>query len=193
MDWESKAIIVFLIIAIFLLSAAVVGFFYSDQLSSISQNNPKDNVIAEKSLEEEKSEERQEENISGQTGNMEIGQGQTKEDVLAEVNPSALNNPVIPSEVSLPAIIFNTQGTIVSLEEDGITINGSGSNFEDQISRRIKVKFDEQTVVSEIGGVKKYAGFAGLEYLAAGDQVFLSSNQNIRGKTEFIAKYVNKQ
>lgn len=188
----NKSAVIF-IAAIILLAAVNIGLIFY-LLQSRKIENPQS--VNPGNIEQKggsNPEELAKEIAPGTVGELEQKPGQSKEEALATVNPSALDNPVIPAEISLPAVVFNTQGTIISIQDDGIIVDGNGSNFEDQLPRQIKVKFDEKTVVSEIGGTIKYTGSAGLKHLAAGDRISLSSAQNIRAKTEFTAKYVNKQ
>jgi hypothetical protein len=128
----------------------------------------------------------------GTAGELEQKEGQTQEQALAEVNPAAIDNPVLPPGTQMPSAIFNTQGDIVSVQSDGITIQGDGSNFEDQKSRQLTIKFDDKTSIFEKNNTVKYTGLAGLKHLSAGERVLIESGQNIRGKTEFTVTYVNK-
>jgi hypothetical protein len=128
----------------------------------------------------------------GKEGELEQKPGQTQEQALAEANPAAIDNPVLPPGTQMPSAIFNTQGDIVSVQSDGITIQGDGSNFEDQKSRQLTIKFDDRTSIFEKNNTVKYLGLAGLKHLSAGERVLIESGQNIRGKTEFTVTYVNK-
>ena len=128
----------------------------------------------------------------GPIGEMEIKEGQTMEEALGEVNPEALEKPVRPPGTSIPSIIFNTKGTITSVQEDGIMLEGNGSNFQDQKSRVLTVKFTDKTITFEKGNIAQYQGKEGLKHLSPGDKILIESSQNIRGKTEFTASYINK-
>jgi hypothetical protein len=92
----------------------------------------------------------------------------------------------------MPPAIFNTKGEIIGLKSDSILVKGSGENFEDQKSRTLTVKITENTIVFEKGQVSRYEGLEGLEYLNEGEEILISSSGNIRGKTEFEARYINK-
>jgi len=118
----------------------------------------------------------------------EIEEGKT----LEEVNPTAATTPLRSPGSPTPSIISDTKGEIVSIEDDGITVMGSGENFEDQAARTLTVKFTDQTITFEKGQKIKYTGLAGLNYLKPGEQILISSSENIRGKTEFTADYINK-
>ena len=128
----------------------------------------------------------------GPIGEMEIEEGKTMEEALGEVNPEALENPVRPPGTSIPPVVFNTKGTITSVQEDGIMLEGNGSNFEDQKSRVLTVKFTDKTITFEKGNIAQYQGKEGLKHLSPGDKILIESSQNIRGKTEFTASYINK-
>ncbi|MDD5591475.1 MAG: hypothetical protein PHY18_06110 [Dehalococcoidales bacterium] len=118
----------------------------------------------------------------------EIEQGKT----LAEVNPEAVNNPVRPPGSSIPAAVFDTKGEVVSIGENAVTVTGSGENFEDQKVRELTIKFTGQTITFEKGQQIKYGGLEGLSHLEIGQKILVSSSENIRGKMEFIAAYINK-
>jgi len=118
----------------------------------------------------------------------EIGEDKT----LAEVNPEAVTSPVRPPGTPFPPVVFNTSGTIISIEKDGLLMEGSGSNFEDQKSRNLNIKFTSQTLTTEKDRVTRYQGLEGLNYLSSGMLIRIESSQNIRGKTEFLATYINK-
>ncbi len=121
----------------------------------------------------------------------EVGELQ-EDETLAEVNPEAAVSPVRPPDSPMPPVVFNTSGTIISIEEDGLLVEGSGSNFEDQKSRILNIKFARQTITTEKGQVDRYQGLEGLNCLSPGRGIRIESSQNIRGKTEFFATYINK-
>jgi hypothetical protein len=178
--------------AIVLLEAANIGVFFY-----LLQSRKCDAVQTVASQPSEETPAKSQEAVStaaapGQSGELEQKPGQTKEQALAEANPSVLDNPVLPPGTQMPSTIFNTQGAVVSVQADGITIQGDGSNFEDQKARELTIKFDEKTSISEKNNTARYAGLAGLKHLSAGDNVLIESSENIRGKTELTATYVNK-
>ena len=123
---------------------------------------------------------------AGEAGEIEEG---TK---LAEVNPEAVTNPIRPLDSQIPAIIADTKGEIISIGENSITIMGSGENFADQKARELKVKFTMDTITFEKGQQEKHVGLEGLRSLEIGQMILVSSAENIRGKTEFTAQYINK-
>lgn len=118
----------------------------------------------------------------------EIGEGKT----LEEVNPETVTMPVRPPGAQTPPIISDTKGKIVSIGKNSLTILGSGENFEDQKARELIVKFTDQTITFEKGQKVKYVGLEGLNHLEIGQEILISSSENIRGKTEFTADYINK-
>lgn len=124
-----------------------------------------------------------------QTGEVgEIEEGKT----LAEVNPEAVTHPVRPPDSAMPPAVFDTKGEIISIEENAVKIMGSGENFEDQKARELKVIFTTETITFEKGQQIKYLGLGGLNHLKIGEKILVSSAENIRGKTEFTAAYINK-
>ena len=123
---------------------------------------------------------------AGEVG--EIGEGKS----LAEVNPQTVTSPLRPFGSSIPAVISDTKGEIISIGEEGIIVRGSGENFEDQKPRDLAVKFTNQTRTFEKGQNNSYVGLESLKYLEIGQRILISSSENIRGKTEFLATYINK-
>ena len=142
--------------------------------------------IKEEATPEELSSEVPEEMQAGEEGELEEGK------TIEEVNPEAIVNPVRSPGTPMPPVVSDTKGEIVSVAEDAITVAGSGENFEDQKARTLTVKFTEGTITFEKGQKIKYEGLAGLKHLSPDEQVLISSSENIRGKTEFTADYVNK-
>ena len=94
-------------------------------------------------------------------------------------------NKIIPDKVkeSISKIIYS--------EKDRIIIAGSGSNFADQEPRDLIVLFTNSTVTAKIGGGIKYQGLDGLKYLKPGMEISINGEENIRGKIEFRARYIN--
>jgi len=129
---------------------------------------------------------------SGDVGGLPKEEGKTEEEILREVNPEVIDHPVRAPGTQMPSVIFNTTGVVVSIQEDGIIIEGNGSNFEDQKSRNLNIKFTDKTITFEKGKVARYQGLDGLNYLFAGDKVSIESLENIRGKTDFSVSYINK-
>lgn len=127
-----------------------------------------------------------EEMLPGEEGELEEGK------TLEEVNPGAITMPVRPPGTPMPPVVSDTKGEIVSIENDAITIMGTGENFEDQKARILSVKFTAETITFEKGQKIRYNGFEGLNYLKPGEKILISSSENIRGKTEFKASYINK-
>jgi len=95
------------------------------------------------------------------------------------------------ANTNLPSVVFNTSGTIMEIKENGITVNGNGSNFYDGKARKLTVTFASDTTVSLLGQKEKYQGTDGLKLLKAGSKILVSGKENIRGKEEFEAKTVN--
>ena len=124
--------------------------------------------------------------LAGTVGELEQG------NTLAEANPEAITNPVRPPGASMPAAVFDTKGEVVSIREDAVVVKGSGENFTDQRARDLTVKFTSQTITFEAGQQVRYTGLEGLRHLELGQMILISSAENIRGKTEFTAAYINK-
>jgi len=180
-NWSSKRSIFIILVLILIIDISIVSFVFLKK-----RQPPEEPAPETPDLEEPKSSD------PGTTGEMELKEGQTEEDILGEVNPGAIENPVRPPQTLTPPVIFNTKGTIISIGGDSIMIEGNGSNFQDQISRVLTIKFTDNTVTFEKGSVAQYQGKEGLKYLSSGSQVLVESSENIRGKIEFTATYVNK-
>jgi len=95
-------------------------------------------------------------------------------------------------QIELPPVISNTSGAVKEIKKDRLIVLGDGSNFSDQKPRDLTLIFTDSTITFEPGQKIKYEGFEGLKHLKVGDQISISSSENIRGKTEFIVNYVNK-
>jgi hypothetical protein len=95
-------------------------------------------------------------------------------------------------QAELPLVISNTTGTIKEIKEDRVIILGDGSNFADQKPRELTLIFTETTITFGPGQKVKYVGLEGLKYLKVGEEIRISSSENIRGKTEFLVNYINK-
>jgi hypothetical protein len=95
-------------------------------------------------------------------------------------------------QIELPPVISNTSGTVKEIKKDRLIVLGDGSNFSDQKQRDLTLIFTDSTVTFEPGQKIKYQGFEGLKHLKVGDQISISSPENIRGKTEFVVNYINK-
>lgn len=100
--------------------------------------------------------------------------------------PQTGESPVLP----LSAVVSNTTGTIKEIKKDRLIILGDGSNFSDQKPRELTIKVLESTTIFD--GKESYQGHIGLKYLKVNDQISLQAPENIRGKIEFFADYINK-
>lgn len=107
----------------------------------------------------------------------------------AGVSAPKIDEPFGPS--GFPSVIFNTAGEILEVGKDKITILGDGQNFADQQSRELTIVFTASTVVFEPGQKIKHQGIDGLKYLKSGMEISIESEENVRGKTEFIARSIN--
>ena len=123
---------------------------------------------------------------AGEVGEIEEGK------ILEEVNPEVVTNPLRLLDSPIPVIIADTKGEIISLGENAITVMGSGENFADQKARELTVKFTKETITFGKGQQVRYVGLEGLRHLEIGQMILISSGENIRGKTEFTAAYINK-
>jgi len=89
-----------------------------------------------------------------------------------------------------PPTIFNTSGTISEVQSDRLIVQGSGSNFADQKPRQLTLILSDLTLTMKLGTEIKYQGLEGLKYLKSEMNVLIEGNENIRGKTEFEARYI---
>jgi hypothetical protein len=116
------------------------------------------------------------------------------QEIPEEFKPGGIGEPKEGEkpQIELPLVISNTSGMVKEIQKDRLIIFGSGSNFSDQKPRELTLIFTDSTITFEPGQKIKYEGFEGLKHLKAGDQISVSSSENIRGKTEFIVNYINK-
>ena len=121
----------------------------------------------------------------------EIKDGELGDNLTGEESEN-IENLVRPPDTILPPVVFNTKGVIVAVKGSSIIVQGNGSNFEDQKPRVLTVKITSKTLIFEKENITSYQGKEGLLYLLTGDQILIESSQNIRGKTEFPAAYINK-
>ena len=91
----------------------------------------------------------------------------------------------------MPPAIFNAGGTITKLYSNGLTIDTSGYSFADEKPRTIQVLYTDKTITTMADRSSKYKGFAGLNHLKIGQKVLVESQENVRGKVKFEAKYIN--
>jgi len=110
------------------------------------------------------------------------------------LKPGQIGEPKAGEEpkVNLPNFIFTTEGVIKNIQQDRITVLGKGSNFSDQTPRELTIIFNNSTITFEPGQKIRYEGLEGLKYLKINDSISVSSMDNIRGITEFIAHSINK-
>lgn len=120
---------------------------------------------------------------------------QTIEEILAPGEIGEIEKTEIPEGVQiqeLPPVIFNTVGTITEIKTGTLIVQGSGSNFTDQEPRELTLIFTDETITFESGQKVQYQGLEGLKHLKTGEEVNISSPENIRGKTQFKIDYINK-
>ena len=91
----------------------------------------------------------------------------------------------------LRQIVFNTSAIISEVKEDRLIVQGSGTNFADREPRELTLIFTESTLTMKIAKEIKYQGFDGLKYLKPGMSILIEGAENIRGKTEFEARYIH--
>ena len=111
--------------------------------------------------------------------------GETGEILESEIEVETLGYP------EFPPVIFNTSGKIVEVKEDRLIVSGSGSNFADQKPRNLIVIFHASTLTFGAARKVKYQGLEGLKHLVSGAEILIEGEENVRGKTEFIARTIN--
>ena len=90
-----------------------------------------------------------------------------------------------------PKDIFNTGGTILKIEKDGLIVKGKGINFADGEPRDLKLIFTDSTIVFEQGTKVRHLGLECLNYLKVDQRISIGGAENIRGKTEFKVRTIN--
>jgi hypothetical protein len=74
---------------------------------------------------------------------------------------------------------------------NGIVVFVDGHSFADGVSREISVLFGEKTITTSSDRQVRWVGSSGLYHLSPEMKVLISSDENIRGKLKYQAKYVN--
>ena len=108
-------------------------------------------------------------------------------ELITQINPEALENPVRTIDLPIPHDIYNTSGTIIGIYANYIVVRGIGTNFDDQIKRDLTVTINEETFIDGIKGDADYFKTS----LKVGDEISIEAFSNIHGKAEFAAKYIN--
>jgi hypothetical protein len=90
-----------------------------------------------------------------------------------------------------PQVLYNTSGKIKEIRTDRIIITGSGASFADQQPRDLILLVTSSTITNTKDGSKSYTGSSGLMILKSGMEILVEGAENIRGKTEFMANYIN--
>lgn len=89
--------------------------------------------------------------------------------------PEEISAPKKPKEpLDVPKEIFNLTGKIQEIKENELLV------FFEEKNQTFKVIFDEETIIS-----------SSLEKLKEGDLVAIEAMENIKGKKEFKASYIN--
>jgi len=117
-----------------------------------------------------------------------------------------INNVVVNKEKvddGFPKEFFSYSGSVVSITDSAIVLNAPASKNYLQQDTRITAKFDDQTVFSKIIIPQTTSGFkpgqSGKLFLREdltadevkiGDQVTVIAFENVKGKTEFLAKKI---
>jgi len=91
----------------------------------------------------------------------------------------------------MPIDIFSTSGVIREVLNNGAVIYVRGDSFADNESREVSVIFNESTATISSDRQVRWIGSSGLYHLSPGMQVVISSDENIRGKLKYEAKYIN--
>ena len=96
-----------------------------------------------------------------------------------------------PGTPETPQVVFNTTGKIIEVQKDRLIVEGSGFNFADQKPRNLTVIFTSLTITFERDQQTKYQALEGLKHLKVGIEILIDGEENLRGKTEFIARTIN--
>ena len=195
MELSPKKIIFISLALILIIDISIVCFVFSKKkgITEIPDSNIQIE-IGDMGFEKEPSIPKEDTSFSAGSEAGEVGEikDQGSEDNSIEADSGDTGSQVRPPDTVLPPVVFNTKGVIVSMGKDSIVVQGNGSNFEDQKPRVLTVKITSGTLTFEKGNTASYQGKEGLLHLLSGDQILIESSQNIRGKTEFPAAYINK-
>jgi len=194
MELSPKKIIFISLALILIIDISIVCFVFSKKkgITEIPDSNIQIE-IGDMGFEKEPSIPKEDISFSAGSEAGEVGEiKQDSEDDSVEADSEDAESQVRPPDTAIPPVVFNTKGVIVAIEGSDILVQGNGSNFEDQKPRVLTVKITSGTLIFEKGNTISYQGKEGLPYLLSGDQILIESSQNIRGKIEFPAAYINK-
>jgi multidrug efflux pump subunit AcrA (membrane-fusion protein) len=94
----------------------------------------------------------------------------------------------------MPIDVFNTSGVIREVLNNGIIVYAdSGESFADGESREISIIFNELTITTSPDRQVRWVGTSGLYQLLPGMRIVVESDENIRGKLKYEARYINIQ
>ncbi len=92
---------------------------------------------------------------------------------------------------TMPIDIFSTSGVIKEVLNNGLIVYADGYSFADETPREVSVIFNDSTTVISSDRQVRWVGSSGLYHLTPDIQVVISSDENIRGKLKYEAKYIN--
>ena len=182
---EYKKLIIAGLILIFVINAFTIIYIFlkKEEIKKPELNPPENNPSVTEPTEED---------MSFLAGAERGEVGEIDEGSTGEEDAENSEKDILPPGMEIPTVVFNTEGTILEIKENSISVQGSGSNFKDQESRILEVTFNSKTKTLEEGKAGSWKGAEGLSYLFSGDKILIESFYNIRGKTEFPASYINK-
>jgi len=119
-----------------------------------------------------------------------------EQEAAGGVGEVLVSNPATGEEEPLktalmPPALFNVQGTLTKLYDNGFAMETLGFSFADGQPREVEVLYQDTTVTTLPDGASRYQGLAGLSHLRINQLVLVESNENIRGKLKFKANYIN--
>jgi|AntAceMinimDraft_16_1070373.scaffolds.fasta_scaffold08422_4 hypothetical protein len=165
---NKKTIYLLLLVVVLIIIAGVLLYFLGPQGL---KRGPEINSQGLSATEEEKDQ-------AGPAGEVMVANSETGEEEPLKT-------------ATMPPALFNAQGTIVKLYDNGLTMKTAGYSFADGQSREVNVLYADVTVTTMADRSSKYKGLVGLSHLRVGQQIIVESDENIRGKLKFRANYIN--
>ncbi|MDD5231675.1 MAG: hypothetical protein PHC43_10125 [Candidatus Marinimicrobia bacterium] len=87
--------------------------------------------------------------------------------------------------------LFSAAGVIKEVLSNGLIVYTDGYTFADETPREVSVIFNDSTIVMSSDRQVRWVGSSGLYHLTPDIQIVISSDENIRGKLKYEAKYIN--
>ena len=179
MNINKKSILIYGVIGVAIVSSVIIAFVLG---SKQGQKHPLRTLQNQESSSQAAPTTTQS-SISQKMKIGEIGEVKVKDEITGQEKPL-----VTPT---LPPVIFNTSGKIISINAHSVVIMSDGQSFADGVSRKITCIFTDTTLTFSKNHLQSYRGLEGLKHLTKGMNILIDSSENIRGKTQIKVKTIN--